>query len=314
MIKPIIRWTIGNSKQRSSYKILDMSIRQMISLYFDRFDYYVFYNNIKDEDIIFLKEKYPNVIFAKQDWNLSPVNLSCPSDSENLNNHKQIINGSFWKICPPRINSNAHEIFLDNDLVFLKKPRAIEDFLSSKDKNLIIRDSNIYLGKYENLFDNEKQGYNSGVMGICPNYDFEKDIVRNSNLLDNDNNYGDEQGLLMYTLHGTNPIIGSSENFVGIHPDKLFLNCVSDPRYNYLKKEDLDKKIFLQFSLDEFGNWVDFETFKHRMQNVPHGKLISKNETFRVLRETFSNAEVIHFLMSNRCDHFPWSYFRFKLM
>jgi len=318
MSKPLVRWTIGKSKQKSSYKILDVSIRQMISLYSDRFDYCVLYNHIEEKDILFLKEKYPNVVFTKQNWKLFPVNLSRPSDV-GVGEHNQIINGSFWKICPPRLNPVGHEIFLDNDLVFLKRPKAIEDFLSSKDKNLIIRDSNVYLGKYQGLFENEKQGYNSGVIGLRPNYNFENHIVENSGFLDDVNDYGDEQGLLMYVLYKTNPIIGSSESFVGIHPDKLFLNGISDSRYEHLKKEDLDKKKFLQFYLDEkTGSWKnfnDFQSFESEMNiTAPFGKLISKEETLRILRETFSNADVVHFLKSNRLSHFPWNYFRFKFI
>lgn len=316
MSRPIVRWTLGAANRKSSYRILDKSISAMINLYSDRFDYYVLYNDdVKDYEIDFLKNKHKKVSFLKQDWKFCPIKLEVPNvyvTDLTHHNANQKINGSFWKICPPRLDKNVHEIILDNDLIFLKKPKAIEDFLSRSDKNFIIKDSNRYLGPYADLFVKEKQGFNSGIIGLRPNYDFEKDIIKYSCYLDNKNDYGNEQGLLTYTLYTTDPIIGSSENFVGIHSDKIFLNCVSDERYKSLKEKDFDKRIFLHFFLKQEFN---FEYLKEDLRrNAPYAVLLTKKDSLDSIRKAFENAEVIHFLASNRVFHFPWKYFLFKHM
>ena len=351
MSKPIIRWTLGAAKLKSSYRILDKSIRSILNLYADRFDYYVLYNDdVKEYELNCLIEKHKNVRFLKQDWGSCPIRLKIPSeyyDKTNKYFHDQRINGSFWKICPPRLNRNLHEIILDNDLIFLKRPKAIEEFLCKNNKNSIIKDSNKYLGLYENLFENEKQGYNSGIIGLHPNYDFEKDLTKNAFRLNdclNDNDYGNEQGLLMYTLYCTDPIIGSSEDFVGIHNDKIFLNCVppelsnstslisfskrskklspiilsnstvSSEKYRQLKEKDFDKKMFLHFFYrpnDRYTQAKLFNDLKRLLdKKAPNATLLTKKESFEIIKQSIENAEVIHFLSSNRFSHFPWKYFK----
>lgn len=320
MSKPIIRWTLGAAKLKSSYRILDKSIKSILNLYADRFDYYVLYNDdVKEYELNCLIEKYKNIRFLKQDWGSCPIRLKIPSEYYDKNNkhfYDQRINGSFWKICPPRLNRNVHEIILDNDLIFLKRPKAIENFLCKNDKNFIIEDSNKYLGLYDNLFENEKQGYNSGIIGLHPNYDFEKDLTKNASHLNDcldDNDYGNEQGLLMYTLYCTNPIIGSSEDFVGIHDDKIFLNCVSSEKYRQLKEKDFDKNMFLHFfhrRSDLYTQTRLFKDLKYLLRKAPKSTLLTKKESFEIVKQSIENAEVIHFLTSNRRSHFPWKYFK----
>jgi signal peptidase I len=280
MKKPIIRWTIGHVK-KSGYEILSNSIKNIKKLYSDEFEYCVCHNDADKKEMENLKKTH-KVNFIEQKWEDCPIkNLKRPKKIDEKT--KQKINGSFWKICPPRLSKDTHEIILDNDLIFLKKPKIIEEFLSVNNKNLIIKDSNIYLGIYEHLFDNEKQGYNSGVIGLHPGYDFQNDIIKNIVFIEGEENlnYGQEQGLLMYSLYKTNPLIGSSENFVGIHPDIIYLNCISGSDYILDKQNDTEKNKFIK---------------------------LNKN----LLKKVFNDADVVHFLMSNRKRHKAWEYFKFN--
>lgn len=280
-MKPIIRWTIGNIVSNSGYEILQSSIKSILNLYSDKFDYFVCYNDVDKNKIQSIKNKFNNVTFIKQKWQDCPITLSIPNKIDNVTNQK--LNGSFWKICPPRLRLNTHELILDNDLIFLKKPKIIEEFLSSN-KNLIIKDSNIYLGSYTKLFVNEKQGYNSGVIGLSPGYDFSKDIIENFKLISykDELDYGEEQGLLTYCLFKTNPLIGSAEDFVGIHPRIVFLNSLSK----------------------KFSNQIALEKIKDTNKD----RFIRLNKN--ILKKIFSQAEVVHFLRSNKENHFPWSFYK----
>ena len=280
MNKPIIRWTIGHVI-KSGYEILDHSIKSIRKLYSNQFEYYVCYNDTDEKEIEKLK-KIHKINFIKQKWEDCPIDgIDLPEKVEEIT--KQKLNGSFWKICPPRLSKDTHEIILDNDLIFLKKPKIIEEFLSANNKNLIIKDSNIYLGSYKDLFINEKQGYNSGFIGLHPGYDFEKDIVKNYKINKNKKNlkYGEEQGLLMYSLYNTNPLIGSSEDFVGLHPDVVYFNCISNKFFEYAQDKINDK---------EKNKYIKLTT--------------------SLLKKILKEAEVVHFLGSNRKKHDAWNYYK----
>jgi hypothetical protein len=279
-MKPIIRWTVG-SVEKSGYEILNYSIKNIIKLYSTNFDYFVCYNDVNLKEINKLKTKY-KINFLEQNWEDCPIDLSEPKNFDQIT--KQKLNGSFWKICPPRLSIDTHEIILDNDLIFLKKPKIIESFLSTNNKNLIIKDSNSNtkqtLGKYDKLFENKKQGYNSGAIGLFPGYDFNRHIITNYNLIATDKkhlSYADEQGLLMYTLLSTNPIIGESTDFIDIRPNYMHYDCLSE---SIIKKFKLNDKII--------------------------------NITDQLLDDIFSSASAIHFIKSNRHEHFAWEYFKKK--
>lgn len=283
MKKPILRWTIGNTHKENSYEILSYSIKNIHKIYENQFDYFVCYNDVNLEKLEKIKNKYKKINFLKQSWSDCPLDLEEPNEIKKVLNQK--LNGSFWKICPPRIDKTTHEIILDNDLIFLKKSKTIDKFLKSN-KNLIIRDSNLYLGKYEKLFPNEKQGYNSGVIGLAPKYDFEKDIIKNYSLVKQEEklDFAEEQGLLTYTLFSTNPIIGDAEEFAGIHCDLVYLNCL--PGRKEQKNKDKNKNKFI---------------------------FIDKNT--KLLEEIFEYASVVHFLGANRYEkHIGWEHFKNKKM
>jgi hypothetical protein len=290
MKKPVIRWTVGGSNS-NGYKILSNSIRNIINLYSDRFEYFVCYNDVDINKIKELEKKFNNVIFIEQSWRDCPIKIKKPKST---NKHKQKINGSFWKICPPRMSPNTHEIILDNDLIFLKKPKILEKFLSSN-RNFIIKDSKIYLGSFHDpIYKKNKKGYNSGVIGLAPGYDFSSEIQNNYKLFyknklksfelgqyDYGLDYGEEQGLLMYTLLQTDPLIGNSEDFAGIHSNKIYLNCLPNKEiFKLWKKKDKHNSKFIEMEAS-------------------------------ILNEIFNRASVVHFLESNRNEnHLGWKHYR----
>lgn len=202
MIKPLVRWTIGGDIHRAGFDILKKSVRSFISLYKNQFDYVVCYNNFKWEDEL----KDLNVFLYKQ--------FHC--EEMEYKPH-----GVAWKLYPPRLRENSHEIFIDNDVLFHSKSESIDEFLKSTDLTVISTGVKINYGKYINLVPDFSVPANSGVFGLPPKFPFRYLIKKYQN---NDKNrqwedYFDEQGLVACCLlnHYSNKIIPMSEiSFCGL--------------------------------------------------------------------------------------------------
>lgn len=110
-----------------------------------------------------------------------------------------------WKICPPRLDINCHELIVDNDIVFLKRLKEIDQFLLS-DRPLVAEDKIRYYGKLDHI--HWDKNLNSGLIGLPPKFDFSKEIINlykslNNPVLD----YPEEQALLTRVLLNYDPII-----------------------------------------------------------------------------------------------------------
>lgn len=198
MIKPIVRWTIGNVSNQG-FKCLKHSIDNFIRLYGDKFDYYVCYNNIKKEKLNFLNELPIN--FLNQHEYVDEIKLK-PSEHP------------CWKLFPPRIKNNIHEIFIDNDLVLYKKLPIINKFLKSKDLLIITEANNRAYGSFDK-FIFLKSKLNTGLFGLYPNFNFKNKINKfiNKFELEKWEDHCDEQGLVA--------CIFQKENFALIPKKKL---------------------------------------------------------------------------------------------
>lgn len=279
-MKPIFRWTFGGTDIKRSYEITRFSMNSVMDLFEDKFKYFFLFNSCDLNKIKKLKDEFKNVEFVEQSWENCPINLLKSSTNYNGISY----NGSFWKICPPRIDKRVHEIVCDNDLIFLKKPKLILDFLSQTKVNFLIQDTNPYMSVFQRFF-HEEDCFNSGLYGLHPDYDFQEDLVINwKECLDLDKekkffDYSYEQGLICYTLYKTNHIIGESHKFCGLHAKKISSNCFDT--------NIIDKKRNSLFKIEN-SDVLDF---------------------------VFKNAETVHFLESNRRkDHHSWSHFKLKYL
>ncbi len=148
-MKPLMRWTIGECC-KEGLEILEYSITKMIELYGDRFDYRLCFNTI---DPISLNPLIPLV------QQLPIEGMYAPS-------------GVAWKLYPPRLSPNSHEIFIDNDLILLKKLDEIEEFLEAEDKFVFTEALFYNHGRFKcNL------KLNSGLIGIPPKFDFKNALM-----------------------------------------------------------------------------------------------------------------------------------------
>lgn len=190
-MKPLVRWTIGNVRE-VGFEILRESISRFKRLYSD-FDYLICYNEIENK-------KLPDQVNSfLQDHDC----CSIPVKPNSIN---------AWKLFPPRLRIDSHELFIDNDLIIYKKVPQINEFLKNTHRPLCYGtyDNRPFpYGIFSNNFDKSKKfKLNSGIFGLPPNYDFESEIIKNIKEL-NLKEWGilDEQGLVATCLLNKNPII-----------------------------------------------------------------------------------------------------------
>ena len=192
-MKKIIRWTIGNVLP-NGYLLLRHSIKSFIECYGKNFDFYVCYNNIERQ---FIQKHIKNLPVNLIEQNWGDINI-------NLNANKY---DTTWKLIPPSINDSTHQLFIDNDIVFIKPFYKIKAFLSS-DVPIFSIDNYPWLGIYEKYFKPDSR-FNAGLFGIPPKFNFKEKIITMWSAANKPISFRpqDEQGLVAYLLSKENPII-----------------------------------------------------------------------------------------------------------
>lgn len=183
-MKPIIRWTIGPIFPKG-LDCLKQSIASIKHIFGDC-DLYVFYNQM-DPELIKLIEIDAKII---------------PSDKKSFFLRPTIGYNVHWKLYPPRLDINRHEIFIDNDIILFKKPKAMEDFLNNNDRILLYEGLYKSYGFFQSYFEEKDTQINSGIFGIPPNYNLEekcKEACEETGFNTWSGKF-DEQGLIAYTL------------------------------------------------------------------------------------------------------------------
>jgi hypothetical protein len=207
MPKPLFRFTVGNCQQQGLDILAESIKRTTEALGLDRFDWLICYNGLSPENIDFLVQSIggkPIQLF-EQDWSACPVDDVCqsprrPDGSLEWNGNK--CGGTMWKVCPPRMRIESHEIVMDNDIVILKRIPQVDQFLTATDRALILEEPIRFYGRYDDLFGAGAPYLNSGLMGFPPGYDYANAIRRvwEANGRFQNISQADEQGLLTYTL------------------------------------------------------------------------------------------------------------------
>ena len=183
--KPLIRWTIG-PVAKEGFVCLKLAVELMQSLYKDTCNYAVCYNGLSNQQ----KSLLPNVNLL--------VNQENYSNLFHCNPPVFGFGGPAWKLYPPRLNMDSHEIIIDNDVIIYKKPEQFNIFFK---KNIITITEAITRSYSKSLEHLIPEGYNinSGVICLPPNFDFEKKISNCIKLFNlNWQNHFDEQTLIAY--------------------------------------------------------------------------------------------------------------------
>lgn len=210
MNKPLFRWIIGDV-QKEGFCILYESIRNILKFYKKEFDFLICSNAVNLNSKIELQrisQRFKIDIY-EQSWIDLPIDESFVFKKQN-----SIRDGTFWKICPPRMRLGSHEIICDNDIVFTQPIKSINEFLE-KEVVLMMKEDAFCVGKYFKLF-KDNENYNSGFYGLPPNYDFEKELKQNweDNGRYNGLLWRDEQGLVTSTLKKQEHITIKSDEII----------------------------------------------------------------------------------------------------
>lgn len=182
-MKPLLRWTIGGNPHIIGFYLLKASVLGVKKLFGNRFDYVICYNNLTKDNFRRIK---------KLGIDLYEQSFCCEMEYEPK--------GVAWKLYPPRLRPNSHEIFLDNDVVLHGKPSILEEFLSKKDLCFITEGYGNY-GRYKEKFQTTKH-VNSGFFGIPPLFPF-LDLIKyyqKDDEMREWQDYFDEQGLVASCL------------------------------------------------------------------------------------------------------------------
>ena len=147
-MKPLWRWVVGDV-HKDGLSILRQSIKNVKSLYGSLFDYLVCFNGIEPSRL--------------------PKGIEIYTQSTDLSLGN--INGPTWKLCPPRIRENSHEIIVDNDILFYSRIPEIDIFLEGE-LGLMGEGMIRQFGIFDN---NVKKGIklNSGIVGYPPGFVFD---------------------------------------------------------------------------------------------------------------------------------------------
>jgi hypothetical protein len=239
-MKPLFRYTLG-PVSNLGFEILKESINLLKKNY--DCDIVVCYNQIKNKDI--LKEINEELIDQEKYTNSLPY---API--------KEI-----WKICPPRLSPNTHEIFLDNDLIITNKIPQIDEFLREKEKTIILSGftgerhkvngkevQKRYYGQYDHFID-QKYIINGGLFGIPPNFDFEdklKNLCIGNWQQDRELAHNDDQGIITAALTINNEAIVIPEDQI------LIYDCA------YAKYKECNGYHFLESNRNENHTGWDF--------------------------------------------------------
>ena len=154
-MKPLARWTVSKTCEEGM-DCLIYSIRQWISTY-PEFDVVICHNNLSRKHLGVLRMTGIDLIDqTKYRYSLRYE----PFDTA-------------WKLYPPRLRLDAHEIIIDNDLVIYNRCPTIDAFLASKNQFVITEAHKRYYGQFDPLLSVDMPNTNSGFIGFPPGYNLQ---------------------------------------------------------------------------------------------------------------------------------------------
>lgn len=172
--RPVARWTVGPPQSRFDDAILRRSIVNFRKIYGDLFDCFLCING---RDARGLDDLGAKVIIQS-----SMAGTPEPK-------------GVAWKLYPPRLRPNSHELFIDHDVVLVDRIKKMEAFFSSREAFLYSQAYSLEgcYGTFRNLV---PEGFrlNSGLFGLPPGFCFDLSSVAEWS------DYFDEQGFVASSL------------------------------------------------------------------------------------------------------------------
>lgn len=161
--RPVVRWVVGEC-HTLGYDTLYESIKSFKKIYKNNFIYCICFNSKKiKKTLVKSLELVDKIIDQKKFQKTLPFN---PFKKR----------GPHWKLYPPRLFPEQHELILDNDLIIYEEMKEIEEFLSDESLCLTTRAiKRSYNKKYEHHIKRDFN-INTGLVGLPPFFDYQKKI------------------------------------------------------------------------------------------------------------------------------------------
>lgn len=187
MIKPLVRWTIGNTRP-DGFECLKLSVDSFVAIY--------------DVEPIICFNCSTEIISKQHLDNLATL----IDQREHVGSCVPSPKGVAWKLYPPRLAPDRHEIIIDNDLILVKRVPQIDEFFGS-DCTLLLSETGCTYGRFSK---HVPPGYhiNSGLYGMPPGFNLQKFVdfyvgdewEENAKAEHKDSKTFDEQGLIAIAL------------------------------------------------------------------------------------------------------------------
>jgi len=170
-------------------------------LYSDRFDLAICYNDIDPTKL--------------------PKGVQALNKAEQPNNLKFLPQGKLpaWKLVPPRLDLNRHEIIMDNDVLLFKPLEEIEEFLAGNKFLTTEAYRRSYSIDYDALI-RQDFNINVGIIGMPPGFDMEAAI--NEKLQRGWSEFFDDQSIVAAILQDQDTIVVSKQKIVVAFGDTFY--------------------------------------------------------------------------------------------
>lgn len=182
-MRPLVRWTMGDVSE-AGHEILRESVRCFAAIY-PEFDRIICHNHLDELYLLGIDAELRNQTLAD-----APCVLAEPID-----NYEEST-GCGWKLCPPRLRPDSHELWLDNDLVICKRIEEIDRWLAG---NKAIITEGLGRRRMFGLYDEHispELRLCAGLFGLPPHFDFAAAIRSRIDVMEGKPLGGyDEQGL-----------------------------------------------------------------------------------------------------------------------
>jgi hypothetical protein len=174
------------------------------------FDRIICFNNLDSAELNDLKS-------IADLYEQKPEDAPCPLDVQTGSYEES--NGCGWKLAPPRLRPDSHELFIDNDIIILERLREISDWQCFDGFGLI--SEGLHRRRMYGVYDGfvlPKIHACAGLFGLPPGFDFAGRIKALLPHLNGKSLGGyNEQGL-------TTAIITNMENYMLVPLSTLFIS------------------------------------------------------------------------------------------
>jgi len=202
-MRPLIRWTVGNIKSRLGWEVFSESVRLIPKVY-PEFDFVICHNNLSVEE----EERLKCYGVSLYRQNRSEIGFPvCWEEGRSVLGKSDVF---VWKLVPPRLRPQSHELWVDNDIIIRDRIPEIDEWLTS-DTGLISLGFYPNYGIFEDRIPPDFKSC-AGLFGLPPNFDFADKILKYCG--DQVLQGYDEQGLV--TL-----IVSEMDGFVGVSIDHM---------------------------------------------------------------------------------------------